>query len=436
MENNYTKRYVANIVFEAITPLKVGSSDVDMLQDSPVQKDWNELPMILGTSIAGVLRKEFDKKFADDIFGDERSKKKDNKGSRVIISNALLCDRDMSVIETLNLEKNDFLKIFDTLPIRDHTAINDKGVADSEKTAKFDEEVVYKGSRFRFRMELIADENDQENWQKLIKTINSKTFRLGGGTTKGFGDINILNEFSTYDVFDIDSEDYQKKSSSLNTTFSKPFPKDKKACIDYTTYTLKIKPDDFYMFGSGFGDDEADMTPVYEQVVVYDKNNPEKSGLSKTKILIPASSIKGALSHRTTYHYNLKKGFFIGDDRALKNIPEIFGIKKDDDQGKKGKVIFSDCFLDKADEKVFDHVAIDRFTGGAIEGALFQEKTIANTKDFSIEILLRKGIAQEYVEAFESALKDITTGMLPLGGATTKGHGVFGGKVYKDGVEI
>ncbi|MCI0501660.1 MAG: RAMP superfamily CRISPR-associated protein, partial [Epsilonproteobacteria bacterium] len=119
MENNYNKRYIANIVFEANTPLKVGSSDLDMLQDSPVQKDWNELPMILGTSIAGVLRKEFDTTFASDIFGDE-------KGSRVIISNALLCDEDMQVIEILNPNKNDFLKIFENLPQREHTKITEK----------------------------------------------------------------------------------------------------------------------------------------------------------------------------------------------------------------------------------------------------------------------------------------------------------------------
>ena len=53
-------RFVAHITIEAKTPLKVGSNENDILQDSPIQKDWNNLPMILGTSIAGVLRKEFD----------------------------------------------------------------------------------------------------------------------------------------------------------------------------------------------------------------------------------------------------------------------------------------------------------------------------------------------------------------------------------------
>ena len=45
-------RHIAHIIIEADTPLKVGSNDSDFLQDSPLQKDFNGLPMILGTSIA------------------------------------------------------------------------------------------------------------------------------------------------------------------------------------------------------------------------------------------------------------------------------------------------------------------------------------------------------------------------------------------------
>ena len=35
---------------------------------------------------------------------------------------------------------------------------------------------------------------------------------------------------------------------------------------------------------------------------------------------------------------------------------------------------------------------------------------------------------KDCIEAFEMALKDMTTGLLPLGGMTTKGHGIFTGK--------
>jgi len=406
-------RHIAHIIIQADTPLKVGSNASDFLQDSPIQKDWNNLPMILGTSIAGVLRKEFDKDTANKIFGKD-------EGSKVIFSNALLVDEKEKVNEELLLEKSEFLKLFDNLPIREHTAITDKGVV--KEHSKFDEEVVFKGTKFKFSIELIDD--DKKIFDEILNLLGSSSFRLGGGSTKGFGKFKIINIKTTN----------KNCSSSLNTPLDNSYEIEKTESKTHTKYTLNITPDDFFMFGSGFGDEDADMTPVYEKVIDY-----RIGKLSDDMILIPASSIKGAIAHRTAYYYNLQNKLYVGNQDAKESIKEIFGEAKNSKQdikGSKGKVIFSDCFVTKADEKVFDHVSIDRFTGGAIDGALFQEKTIADDREYSIEILLEKDIEKEFVSAFEETLKDIATGMLPLGGATTKGHGVFSGKVFKNDVEL
>jgi len=421
-------RHIAHIIIEADTPLKVGSNASDFLQDSPVQKDWNVLPMILGTSIAGVLRKDF-KGDTKDIFGEEC-------GSKVIISNALLLDDKNRVCEDLLLDKDrtDFIKLFDNLPIREHTAINDKGVAG--ENSKFDEEIVYKGTRFKFSMEMIED--NKKSFDEILNLLSSPSFRLGGGSTKGFGKIKVI-EIKTQS-FSIDT--YEDYSSSLNHPLKSEALASLKGGakashpIKYINYTLKITPDDFFMFGSGFGDSDADSTPIYEKVIDY-----KNAKLSDKQILIPASSIKGALSHRSTYHYNLQEKLFIGDDNARTTISELFGEAKNskkDIEGSKGKILISDCFKSNRDEtKVFDHVAIDRFTAGAIAGALFQEKTIAQRDEWEIEILLEnKDIEEKYIKAFESALSDITTGMLSLGGMTTKGHGIFSGELLRDGVKI
>lgn len=418
-----TNRYIAHIIIEADTPLKVGSNAMDFWQDSPVQKDWNGLPMILGTSIAGVLRKEFDKNLVDDIFGKDT-------GSKVIISNALLLDEKGRVCEELLLRKTPFLQIFDHLPIREHTAIDDKGV--TRNGAKFDEEVVYKGTRFKFSIEFI--EEDKKTFEDILNLLKNPAFRLGGGSTKGFGKFKVYDIKTAYLPLD-------SYSSSLNgSEVSTSFGGEAKASLSktHTTYILKIKPDDFFMFGSGFGDSDADMTPVFEKVVDY-----EKGKLSDKQVLIPASSIKGAIAHRTTYHYNRLNKLFIGNSEAKKSIASIFGEAKNSKQkidGSKGKLLISDCFkaFDETKQtKSFDHVSIDRFTGGAIEGALFQEKTISDDGEgYEIEILLEKIDDEVATKAFESALKDITTGMLSLGGATTKGHGVFNGEVLKNGVAL
>ncbi len=423
--------FIAHITFEAKTALKIGSKNADFLQDSPIQKDWNGLPMILGTSLTGVLRKEFEDEIAKNIFGTG------DLGSKTIISNALILNEKKEVTESLLLDskKSDFLQKFIVLPIREHNAMNDKGV--TIKNAKFDEEVIYKGTRFKFSIEMLNENvNDKNNFFQLLDLLSKDSFRIGAGSSKGFGQIKVIE--ITYDEFDVNSDEYVNLSNSLNintklseTHKIKEFDDEK-----YIKYKLILTPDDFFMFGSGFGDDEADMTPVFEDIVDY-----EKQDLIKEKVLIPASSVKGAISHRTTYHYNLINKNFIkenGENKA-EVVETIFGSKKDKEKDSfKGNILISDVYLDETSSKVFEHVSIDRFTGGAIDSALFQEKTISSKETFTLEILINKEKVKDEValESFEKALKDITTGMLSLGGATTKGHGIFSGKVLKNGVEI
>ena len=417
--------FIAHITFEAKTALKIGSKNADFLQDSPIQKDWNGLPMILGTSLTGVLRKEFEDEIAKNIFGTG------DLGSKTIISNALILNEKKEVTESLLLDskKSDFLQKFIVLPIREHNAMNDKGV--TIKNAKFDEEVIYKGTRFKFSIEMLNENvNDKNNFFQLLDLLSKDSFRIGAGSSKGFGQIKVIE--ITYDEFAVNSDEYVNLSSSLNinTKLSKTHEIKEFDDKKYIKYKLILTPDDFFMFGSGFGDDEADMTPVFEDIVDY-----EKQDLIKEKVLIPASSVKGAISHRTTYYYNLLNNKFINKGGNADIVESIFGAKKDNEKDSfKGNILISDVYLEKTsskDTKVFDHVSIDRFTGGAIDSALFQEKTIASKETFILEILINENKVKEKValEAFKKALEDITTGMLSLGGATTKGHGIFTGEL-------
>lgn len=110
-------------------------------------------------------------------------------------------------------------------------------------------------------------------------------------------------------------------------------------------------------------------------------------------------------------------------------IKILFGYANSEDDGARGKVIFSDVYLLKTEEKIFNHVAIDRFTGGGIEGALFQEK-VTHADGFSFDLFVEKDafLNEKVKQAFEKALKDLTSGLLQLGGNTTKGHGAFSGE--------
>jgi CRISPR/Cas system CMR subunit Cmr4 (Cas7 group RAMP superfamily) len=110
-------------------------------------------------------------------------------------------------------------------------------------------------------------------------------------------------------------------------------------------------------------------------------------------------------------------------------------------EGQRGKVIIDDVYLSKTqidNNKIFNHVAIDRFTGGAMEGALFSEKSsrLINGTKLEINIAVEKTTLDEHVlKAFENALMDICDGLLPLGGMTTKGNGIFTGSLSKNNNE-
>lgn len=412
------KKFVAIVTIKTLTPIKIGSSKIDFIVDMPINRDWNNLPFIQGTSIAGMLRNEFSEDEAKEIFGFEKDKKNEGQASNVIVSNGLLVDENENVNENLLLEKSEFLKIFDNLPIREHNALNHKGV--TKEHAKFDEEIIFKGTKFRF----LIESDNEKYFKKVLNILKTPNLRIGGSITRGFGEFEV--EKIEYE--DMDENRYIEFILSLNSKLSKTFEakSDKK---DFIKYTLKLKPLNFFMFGSGMSDEEADMTPLIEDEIDYENKKIIK------KAVIPASSVKGAISSRVAFYFNEENGIFADKINEFKNkeeneaVKNLFGEKKDEKQGRIGKVFISDVFLDCKIQK-FDHVKIDRFTGGAIDGALFNEKTII-TKEFELEVYVKNDA--EYINLLEKALIDITKGILPLGGAVTKGHGIFEGILLKEG---
>ena len=434
-----SRHYVADIVLEAKTPLRFGSGINSIAMDMPVQRDWNGLPMILGSSIAGALRAKYDKKSADKLFGYQKEKKDEGVASRIIISNALLIGDEEKVREGLksDMAKDKIYQYFMDLPLRQHTAIDHRGTA--KKGSKYDEEIIYKGSRFKYRIEL--ESGSKEEFTKLLEHIR-KPLLLGGGNSKGFGKVEAISIH--YALLDLDAIPFSLNDKLQDASVIQS------STDDTATYTLTLKPESFFIFGSGFGDEkgEVDSTAVYEYEIDY----PTKSR-SERKLLIPATSIKGAIAHRVAYHANEAAGIYadeielsdmdnyLGENNPI--VSALFGHKKEKkdgtELGHKGHVRIEDAYLENYSTKTFDHNSIDRFTGGVIDGALFAEETTSveqivlhiEIDDRIVDSVMLHNKAIDPKAILENVLKDICTGMLPLGGMTTKGHGAFYGKVER-----
>lgn len=512
MSKDYPLRYQATILIEAKTPLAVGSGDKDLLLDNPIIRDAFDLPYIPATGLAGVLRHAFkdfgtkDEETINCLFGYQEEKSETGKGSRLILSSAHLFAGKNKVADGLENAQELQEELQKTLLFlqRDHARINHKGVADKEGYGKFESQLLARGTRFVFEMELWGNQADQTHWETLLRLLAHPFFRIGGGTRKGFGELEVNTCW--HRTLDLREQEDLAKYLAKTTQITLPVldgyskfeysDKDKQAS-NFVHYQLEINPRDFFLFDGQFDiavfEDKTlmndvknqkiklpDMTPKTEQCVTWDSNdNPQ---LSEYKWLIPATSVKGAIAHRVAFYYNKAAGNYAQPktkiiaemENYLQNTPPpttpeeakdqkdqinkylamlngdfekfvgienaavlaLFGREAAEDKetkeqlGRRGKVIISDVYVPKAKtEKVLNHVKIDRFTGGAIDTALFSEK-VAHTKEkFVLDIFVEASALEDekIKEAFKQTLKDLVNEQLPLGGGVMRGHGMMRG---------
>lgn len=563
---SYNNIYKARFIIEAASPLAVGSGEKGIVVDRLIARDANGLPYIPGTSILGIIRHQMEDKNTDealleslkDVFG--QSGAKEGMGSRIVFSDAQLSDtKGETAVEKINGaylagDSEGYYSWFNRLPNRDHVRMTDKAAADTDGHGKFDEELVHKGSRFIFTICLSGNEDDTSIWNSILGYIHSPFFRIGAGTRNGFGQIKVIS--CKEKCFQLDDEQelvaWLKHSNSLNDkayTSWQEYTADS-AIADslndqYQRYTLRLKPSDFFLFGAGHGDEDADNISKTEHFIQWDTD--KHAAMSDVQFLIPGSSIKGALAHRTAFHYNKSEGntilktlrSFDGDSNALNKetfraelesysdlqelingtifdagatikeiesagsedldkitsykkifeskmeeeikrqealideafddqkiehsavweefidqlellkklnhtapvgenneaVKTLFGFAKgEQEEGQRGHVLIEDTYVPAkvCTEKVFNHVKIDRFTGGAIDGALFQEKVVRFEEEIDIDIYVDKAALQDEAvkQALEQAMEDVKTGALPLGGQSSKGHGIFEGELF------
>lgn len=432
-------RYLGRFIVELMSPLTIGSGKTNLITDQTLALDANRLPYIPGTALAGVLRHLF---VEDDHFGNTDLR------SRLIFTEAKLIGKDGRVLDgrpEIDFT-DDYYKHFENTPVRQHVCISEKGTAQSGGV--FDHEIVPCGSRFCFEIEMQGTQEDQIFWNNLIAYICNNDLHIGSKTRSGFGWLRIVEcrqkTLNLKEQTDLDT--YIEKSSELNDEFWGTVEKVADSNIEKNRqeWHLNIRPECFFLFSSGQEDkpidEHVDFTPREEPVIRW------KNGLPtvETRFVIPASSIKGALSHRTAFHYNLLKERYINCAESCplvgsnnEAVKKLFGYV-DGENACAGTIYISDIYLDKSqvETKKLSHVAIDRFTGGAIDGALFSEQVLLLKEGQYLKLDIiqtrdpedSKSPTDKDVDvdkAFACAIEDLCNGMLPLGGGVNRGNGVF-----------
>lgn len=439
-------RYLARVTIQFETPFIIGGGTDDLFHDQVFVTDANGLPALPGSSLAGILRHAWtDAGYGngDDIFGFQ--KKDQGHGSRLSISWGCIHNQENSPVEGIILNREDLAE--DTVlsealitTARDHVKINHKGTA--AKRGKFDERSVSAGHRFTFELLLEGTEADADHWQRLLALLRSDAIRIGGKTRRGYGQFGVISlkadciNIATQQGF----EALLSHPVSLAAPCNLPDIQAKQPLISKTAVvaSLRLTPESFWMIGGGF-DTEVDMAPLTANRIVWDGN---KGNVQYDRAILTGSSIKGAISHRVAFHFNRLNGIFADDAKPEQQtgtenraVAALLGSEKKGENGQRGRVIISDLFIDQpGEQKIINHVSIDRFTGGArtLEGALFDEKPYYRGNEFCLNVAVTDADAihdQTIRQAFAAALQDLADGRLALGAGSGRGNGYFKGEL-------
>ena len=402
-----------NIELSLDSPLCIGNSysvrtDVDVLCDAGGK------PFIPASSLAGLYRSYLAEAEQEDLFGFVRISGRDGVNTENASINEESRESRVRVFD--GLVEGDY-----TINERDNVALKiDEKVADPGK--KFDRQVVEQGARFRTYLEVLqSKEHDERVIEGILGAIKSGELRLGSKTTRGFGRLNV--------------ESCKKRSFDLGDGVEK---------ADWLDFDMFCDRDDWggreivhELVEPGSGDivislnleaisavsireystdvGEAD----YHAMWLKGTQSARESGGDPVPI-IPASSWAGAI--RSRYRQ------FAGVDKERRLFGYVSGTAGDNSAKARSRITITESVMNGGHYKSIARNAIDRFTGGTQEGALYTEETYCGGRAslelrISAEYRDEKGLSD--LAPLFAVLTDLHNGFLAIGGLTAVGRGLF-----------
>lgn len=400
------------------TPTCLGSGDNDGDTDLQVLRDSIEdKALLMGSSIAGALR-NYLREYENGYYADEKSilfggKRSDDDGeqSPLIVNDALSC-------EIIQVELRDGVKINSV------TRTADDG-------AKYDLEFIEAGTTFNLYLELLIDE--ESNREKLIRelviilqALKQGEIRLGIKKYRGFGRCHV----EKWQVWQFNLKEYEQRIQWLNfphweTGFLNDYPihnniadalgvsldgDDKRQHLTITAIFTLASP---LLIRSG----QASTDKAPDVVHLKSRRNGE------LKSILSGTSLTGVLRHRAERIINTLK-------QNTNIINDIFGFTdKNTKKAKASRLIVDEVEINNTTDLIQNRIAIDRFTGGALHGALFNEQPIFGNDETSLVIKLELRQPKRYeIGLLLLLLKDLWTGDLSVGGTSSIGRGRLQGK--------
>ena len=440
------KKYY-RIEFELTSPLAVGSGE-NNITDKDIVRDGRGIPYIPGSSLAGVYRSLFSGETQDRYFGQELNQERidvaSKKGKAVLEDSSILVyDAHMQTAERGRFAKRDMVAL------------------DEYKTAipgaKFDFEILEPGAVFVTYIEQNMDSADQQYvineiahaWMRGRIAVGAKTER-GYGHTKGIRAESAMYELDNAEqledwlAFDMYADEWEGGCTAVDCDdsclgaaepSSPEYDRIKGACLAMKIFLAEEEKRTVRLRLAQRGGisirqyttnvDEED----YRQLTTRPVSGEERENGAEGTPVVPGTSWAGAFRAQMG---RLDPGFGKGQPSA----ELFFGKARGQRQEKSGKsrIGFSESRITGGKWVAYTRNAIDRFTGGTVEGALYSEKTYYNgeteltiTCDFSdrgegkVEEQDRRHLAR----VLSAAVLDLDAGYMAVGGLTAVGRGMF-----------
>jgi CRISPR/Cas system CSM-associated protein Csm3 (group 7 of RAMP superfamily) len=306
----------------------------------------------------------------------------------------------------------------------------------AEPKKKYDLELLQAGTEFPLCFELLIEKGSDES--SLLKGLvialqglEQGEISLGIKKHRGFGRCHVKE----WQVWQFDLTDYQQRLDWVR------FEHWHSGLFDYPTHTsianaLNVSLDEkddqreFCKIDATFtlaspllirsGQASSDKAP--DVVHLKSRRNGE------LKPVLSGTSLAGVLRHRAERIINT-----IGKNTNI--IEDIFGSdlsKNKTSEAKASRLIVNESVIENTTDLVQNRIAIDRFTGGTLHGALFNEQPIfpkndTNETHLKLNLELRNPEDNE-IGLLLLLLKDLWTGDLPVGGTSSIGRGRLQGK--------
>lgn len=436
--------HILKVVLEAQSAHAIHTGHGDTTHDSLIVRDANGLPTLSGSSLAGVLRHQYQQYFGEQqtqaLFG--YAKGAEGQSSWLNIAWGLVHNsKNVAQEGLLNKEQLAdplFTKLLDAKPIvRQRVRLNEYGT--TQDSGKFDVTLVPAGVRYTTWISYWCDGSEQSRsqWQDLRNMLVQHPIRIGQGTRNGYGLFNIEALYQAdWDLKTPEGQRAYQQRSRQRANHQGLNAIDLTENLVGVRASLNLTAESTWRIGGGeqyLGENTAeripDLLPMHETKIEW--KNGQGKFVEKDLYLLPASAIKGALRHRIAFHYNCLNGVFIDENDDVGTdenhaVKTLFGFTHDQN-AQAGLVAIQDIYLSQQATQTVTHNKIDRYTGGVIRGALFSEQVLWNSEiSIKIEILQpQKTIEPSIKQALALSLEDLAQGWLPLGASGSRGLGVF-----------